>query len=102
MKLVRRVVERAQEVREKKALLCLWIVSRCLADGKFRTEDYYAFAEGALGLSYSAAAHELETLERLGLARRGETIRDVICAKLADFVARVRQVSPSELTQGGP
>jgi len=101
MRAVERVLKRAQEVREKKALLCLWIVSRCLADGKFRTEDYYAFAE-SLDLSYSAAAHELETLERLGLVRRGETIRDVVCAKLADFVARVRQVSPSELTQGGP
>mgnify|MGYP001772615147 CR=1 FL=1 len=56
-----------QTVREKRVLLHLWIVARCLRDGEFVTEDYYRYAERELGLNHNTALYELNAFEALGL-----------------------------------
>jgi len=75
-------------VREKRVLLHLWIVGKCLRDGKFETEDYYKFAERELGLAHNTALYELTAFERLGLVER-ETLRRVKCVKLLEYLRRL-------------
>jgi len=75
-------------VREKRVLLHLWIVARCLRQGEFETGDYYKYAERELGLNHNTALYELNAFETLGLVER-ESLRHVKCAKLTEYLRRL-------------
>jgi len=81
--------EIAPGVREKRVLLHLWVVARCLRAGGFRTEEYYRYAEEVLNLHHNTALYELNALIALGLAERGESLRGIKCDKLVEQLKRL-------------
>jgi len=76
------------EYNKIKALL--WLVAAAQKYGRVRSEAYYGYAEGELGLSRMAALQLVNRLEELGLLRR-ETMRLFDLTPLVKYIEELER-----------